>query len=104
LLDAAADYDVVLVDAPPILVSVDAEIIACQADVVVLVIEAESVTREELRRAVKSLERLKVRAFSALLNRVRLNENSGFATVALQEFLTGAGAPASRLLTPWLWK
>lgn len=104
LLDAGGDYDVVLVDAPPILASVDAEIIACQVDVVVLVIEAESVTRDELRRAAKSLERLKVRAISTLLNRVRLNEASGLAAVALQEFLTGAGAPSPRLLTPWLWR
>ena len=97
-------YDVVLVDTPPILVSADAEIIACLADVVVLVIEAESVTKEELRRAAKNLERLKVRAISALLNRVRRDEPSGLASVAVQEFLTGSGAPTRRLLSPWLWK
>jgi Mrp family chromosome partitioning ATPase len=101
---AAEGYDAVLVDAPPILVSVDAEIIACQADVVVLIIEAESVTKEELRRAAKTLERLRVRAISTLFNRVRRNEPSGLAAVAVQEFLTGSRTTASRLFTPWLWK
>ncbi len=104
LRHAADAYDIILVDTPPILVSVDAEIIACTADVVVLVIEAESATKEELRRAAKSLERMNVRAISTLLNRVRLSEPSGAASTALQEFRTGAAAPHSRFFTPWLWK
>jgi succinoglycan biosynthesis transport protein ExoP len=104
LHQAVEDYDVVLVDAPPILVSVDAEIVAGLADVAVLVIEADSVTKEELRRAAKSLERLSVRAISSLLNRVRCDESTGLAAIALNEFLTGAAAPVPRLLSPWLWR
>jgi Mrp family chromosome partitioning ATPase/capsular polysaccharide biosynthesis protein len=104
LRNALEAYDLVLVDIPPILASVDAEIVACSADVVVLVIEAGSVTREELRRAAKSLERMSVRAVSALLNKVRLDEPTGLAAVALNEFLTGARTPGPRVFTPWLWR
>jgi len=103
LRQAAEVYSVVLVDIPPILVSVDAEFIARNADVVVLVIEAESVTKPELRRAAKSLERIRVPAVSALLNRVRGKESGGFAEDALQEFQTGATKPAARWFRPWLW-
>jgi polysaccharide biosynthesis transport protein len=104
LHQTTASYDLILVDAPPILVSVDAEIIAGLADVAVLVIEAESVTKEELRRAAKGLERLNVRAICSLFNRVRSDEATGLASVALNEFLTGSAAPAPRLLSPWLWR
>jgi succinoglycan biosynthesis transport protein ExoP len=105
LLNHVADhYDVILIDAPPILVSVDAEMITRLADAVVLVIEAESVNKAELRRAARSLERLQVRAISTLFNRVRRNEASGLAATAAQEFLTGSAAPPSRLLSPWLWR
>jgi Mrp family chromosome partitioning ATPase/capsular polysaccharide biosynthesis protein len=104
LRQAAETYDVVVVDTPPILASVDAEIVACSADVVILVIEAGSVTKQELRRAAKTLERLNIRAISALLNKVRTDEPTGLAAVALNEFLTGSAPPASRLLSPWLWR
>ena len=104
LRQATETYDIVVVDAPPILVSVDAEIIAGTADVVVLVIEAGAVTKEELRRAAKILERLNVRAISALLNKVRLDEPTGLAAVALAEFRTGSAPPVPRLLSPWLWR
>ncbi len=104
LRQAAQAYRVVLVDIPPILISVDAEFIAATADVVVLVIEAESVTKAELTRAAKSLERMKVPAVSALLNRMRGSEANGFGTAALNEFTMGAAPPPSRWFSPWLWK
>ncbi len=101
LRDAATAYDMVLVDLPPILVSVDAEYIARVADVVVLVVEAESVTRAELVRAASTIERLKVTAVSAVLNRVRARSAGGFARAALQEFRTGSTAPPSGLARLW---
>jgi Mrp family chromosome partitioning ATPase/capsular polysaccharide biosynthesis protein len=104
LRQAADAYDIVIVDVPPILASVDAEIVASCADVVVLVVEASSVTKDELRRAAKALERLNVRAVSALLNKVRRDEPTGLAATALDEYLNGSAQPAPRLLTPWLWR
>ena len=104
LYQAAQTYDIVLIDTPPILASVDAEILACSADVVALVVEAESVTREELRRAAKSLERLNVRAVSAIFNKVRRDEATGVAATVLHEFLTGTTMPAQQIFSPWLWR
>jgi succinoglycan biosynthesis transport protein ExoP len=103
LRQAAETYRVVLVDIPPILVSVDAEFIARIADVAVLVVEAQSVTKAELQRAAKSLERLNVPAVSVVLNRVRGHASGGFARAALREFETGSAAPRSKWFSPWLW-
>jgi polysaccharide biosynthesis transport protein len=104
LRQAAAAYPVTLVDIPPILISADAEFIARSADVVVLVVEAESVTRTELARAAKTLERIKAQAVSVVLNRVRGFEEGGFGNAALEEFTTGKVKPPARWLSPWLWR
>jgi CO dehydrogenase nickel-insertion accessory protein CooC1 len=104
LRQAAEIYDVVVVDTPPVLASVDTEIVASVADVVVLVVEAGSVTKDELRRGAKILERLNVRAISALLNKVRRDEPTGVAAVALDEYRTGAAPTGPPLLSPWLWR
>ena len=80
ILRASADaYEVVLIDLPPILASVDAEFIARGADVTVLVIEANAVNRDELKRAAACLERIKVAAVSAVLNKVAPDAGDGFA-------------------------
>ncbi len=100
LRQAAVAYSVILVDLPPILVSVDAEYITRSADVAVLVVEAGSVTKEELRRAARTLERLQVPAVSVIMNRVK----GPAAEAALQEFTTGSGPKASKWSSPWLWK
>ena len=104
LRHAAHDYDLVFVDAPPVLASVDAEMIARSADVVVLVIEADSVTKDELRRAAKTLERLDIRAISAVFNRVRRDEPSGVAATSVDEFMTGATTKTKHRFSPWLWR
>ncbi len=101
---AAQDYDLVLVDAPPVLASVDTEMIARTADVVVLVIEAGAVTKEELRRTVKILKQLDLRTISALLNRVRRDEASGVAATAIQEFEAGSATQPRSFLARLLWR
>ena len=104
LKQAAESYSVVLVDLPPILVSVDAEFVARVSDVAVLVVEAESVTKGELRRAARSLERIQAPAVSAILNRVRAEAAGGFGAAALEEFQTGSTPKQSKWLSPWLWR
>ena len=104
LRQAAENYQMVLVDIPPILVSADAEFIAHGSDVVVLVIEAESVSKNELQRAGKSLEMLRAPAVSAILNRVQGAAANGFGKRALEEFRTGTTKESSPWLSPWLWK
>jgi Mrp family chromosome partitioning ATPase/uncharacterized protein involved in exopolysaccharide biosynthesis len=104
LQESAAAYSVVLVDLPPILVSVDAEFISRQADVVVLVVEAHAVTRAELLRCAKSLERLAAPGVAVVLNRVRSKAGDGFAAAARQEFRTGISEPPVGLLGRLLWR
>jgi len=97
-------YSMILVDLPPILSSVDAELIAHSADVVVLVVEAENVTKGDLRRAVQVLKRVDPPAVCAVLNRVRLDAAAGFGRAARDEFYHGAAKPAPGWLSPWLWR
>lgn len=105
ILRASRDcYDIVLIDLPPILVSADAEFIARGADVAVLVIEAEAVTKDELNRAAACLERIGVRAVSAVLNRVRLGAGDGFASRARHEFQTGVSPAPNGLLSRLFWR
>lgn len=103
LRDSTASYRAILVDLPPILVSVDAEFLARTADVVILVIESQAVNKDELARAASSLERLHVSAVSAVLNRVRLNGKDGAAESALHEFRFGSAAKPSGWLRRLLW-
>jgi succinoglycan biosynthesis transport protein ExoP len=97
-------YAIVLIDLPPILVSVDAEFIARGADVAVLVIEADAVSKDELKRAAACLARIQVPAVSAVLNRVALDSGDGFARNALQEFTTGTAPLAKNWFARRFWK
>ena len=99
ILRASAEaYSVVFIDLPPILVSVDAEFIARGADVAVLVVEADTVTKDELKRAAACLERIKVAAVSAVLNKVSIDAGDGFAREARAQFISGALSPCEQLV------
>ena len=52
------DYDIVLIDASPILISADTEYLARVADGTVLIVQSGRTTRAQLNRAAKLLERL----------------------------------------------
>lgn len=97
-------YSMILVDLPPILSSVDAELIARAADVVILVIEAESAMKGDLRRAAQVLKRIDPPAVCTVVNRVRAAAASGFGQTARDEFYKGAPRPAPVWKSPWLWK
>ena len=64
------EYDVVLIDASPLLISADTEYLARIADGTVLVVQSGRTTRAHLRRAAQLLERLHVPGVSIALNRV----------------------------------
>ncbi len=68
--DLTMDYDVVLIDAAPILISAEAEYLARFADVTMLVAEAGKTTRAELVRATRLLERLQIPGMSVVLNKM----------------------------------
>jgi succinoglycan biosynthesis transport protein ExoP len=54
----SSEYDIVLIDAAPILLSAETEYLARMADVTVLVIEAGKTKKAWLTRAARLLERL----------------------------------------------
>ena len=66
----SADYDIVLIDAAPILISAESEYLARMADVTVLVSEAGKTKKAWLTRAARLLERLGIAGAAAVVNKV----------------------------------
>lgn len=66
------DYEFIMVDSPPLMLSTDAKFISQLADVTVLIVTAELVREKELFRAVKTLDKIGVEVISVILNRVKL--------------------------------
>ena len=66
----SSEYDIVLIDAAPILISAETEYLARMADVTVLVSEAGKTKKAWLTRAARLLERLGVAGAAAVVNKV----------------------------------
>jgi uncharacterized protein involved in exopolysaccharide biosynthesis len=66
----SADYDIVLIDAAPILISAETEYLARMADVTILVAEAGKTQKAWLTRAARLLERLGPSGAAAIVNKV----------------------------------
>jgi cellulose biosynthesis protein BcsQ len=99
-----AGFDAVIIDAPPILLSADAEALVRAAGLTILVIEAESLPKAVVKRALRSLEKLEPRAMGAVVNRVRLLARGGYFSEALSEQSEGRRAEKPAWLSPWLWR
>jgi capsular exopolysaccharide synthesis family protein len=69
ITELRAEFDYVLVDAPPVNLYADATLLGGLADGVVLVLQANSTRREAARKAKESLESAKVRVCGAVLNK-----------------------------------
>jgi succinoglycan biosynthesis transport protein ExoP len=65
-----ADYDIVLIDAAPLLLSAETEYLARMADVTVMVAEAGRTKKAWLTRNARLLERLGVAGAAAIVNKV----------------------------------
>jgi hypothetical protein len=66
----SAEYDIVLIDAAPILISAETEYLARMADVTVIVSEAGKTKKAWLTRAARLLEKLGVSGAAAVVNKV----------------------------------
>jgi len=66
----SAEYDIVLIDAAPLLISAETEYLARMADVTVLVSEAGKTHKAWLTRSARLLERLGVAGAAAVVNKV----------------------------------
>jgi polysaccharide biosynthesis transport protein len=105
--DLTSEYDLVLIDATPLLISAETEYLSRFADITVLVSEAGKTRKTQLLRASRLLERLRVRGIAAVINKVSLVRASQAMRDDLREFEahvnrmnmrwrpgTSAGAPA----------
>jgi len=71
--DVTSEYDIVLIDASPIMISAETEFLARLVDVTILVSEAGRTTQPQLVRCARLLERLQVQGMAAILNKVSLS-------------------------------
>ena len=97
-------YPIILIDGPPLLLSGDAEYLASIVDVALLIAEAQVVTKAEVRRAARTLERLNPHAVGAVLNRVQIWSLGGYYRETIQEYKTATKTAPSVVSSPWLWK
>lgn len=65
-----AEFDYVVIDAPPLLAVTDAAVLSTLVDGTILVVGAGLVRREQLERALSQLERVEARVLGTVLNRV----------------------------------
>lgn len=78
LEDAAADYDLVLVDAPPMLGLAEPIQIACATDGVILIAQAGQTNQDAVAAALGTLQRLDVHVLGLVLNKVRRQMSSTY--------------------------
>ena len=89
------DYDFIMVDSPPLMLSTDAKFISQLADVTVLIVDAEAVTEKELYRAVKMLDKIGVEVISVVLNRAKLKRGKYYKS-AINNYYQFVGANRDR--------
>ena len=68
--DLTMDFDLVLIDATPILISAETEYLARFADVTILIAEASNTTKAQLIRAARLLERLQIPGMAVIINKI----------------------------------
>lgn len=79
-------YSIVLIDAPPVLLSADVEFMASVADMSLLVIGAKLVKPGELKRAARILERADPRIISFIVTRLEISLGGGYYQKMVQEY------------------
>lgn len=94
-------YDLVLLDAPPLLPSADAELLVDAAGQVFLVVEVPEVTKAQVQRARLQLARLDPEAVGLVVNRVPLARGPEALREQVVESVTG-GRFRDFMSTSWL--
>ncbi|MGN7381661.1 MULTISPECIES: CpsD/CapB family tyrosine-protein kinase [unclassified Paenibacillus] len=87
LEELRTQYDVILMDTPPVLVVTDAQLIAAKSDGVLMVIDSGKVKRESALKAKASLELVQARMLGVVLNNVdqRRSEDSYYYYYGAEE-------------------
>src|SRR5512134_3512365 len=91
----SAEYDIVLIDTPPVLPVTDSAIVAGQADGVLLVYQAGKVGRLVLKRAKAHLESTRAKVWGVVLNDVQ-TEVAGYNYTHYYTHYYGEETPSSR--------
>lgn len=73
------DYDIVIIDTPPVATVVDAAILAKYADGAALVVESEVTGRKIFQRAKEQLDRSGVRFLGVILNKVNMSKSGYYS-------------------------
>lgn len=79
-------YQLVLIDAPPVLLSADVEFLSSLADMTLLVIGAKLVQPGELKRAARILERADPRIISFIVTRLEISPGGGYYQKMVQDY------------------
>jgi len=95
LREVSAEYDIVLIDTPPVLPVTDSAIVAAQADGVLLVYQAGKVGRLVLKRAKAHLESTRAKVWGVVLNDVQ-TEVSGYTYTHYYTHYYGEETPSPR--------
>ena len=72
------EYDLVIVDTPPILAVSDALIVSQSVDGALLVVDAQGTNRKAAMQAKLALEQVNARLLGVILNRVKKNRGEGY--------------------------
>ncbi|MEW6039003.1 MAG: chain length determinant protein [Pseudomonadota bacterium] len=88
-----AAYDMVLVDAPPILLSADAEYLVQISDVTLLLVGAGQVKPGELRRAAAILQKIDPKAVGFVVTRLEVYQGGGYYAKLAEEFAVADATP-----------
>jgi hypothetical protein len=105
LAEIREEYDVVLIDTPPVLPVTDAAIVASQVDGVILVYQAGKVGRLVLKRAKAHLESARAKVWGVVLNDVQ-TEIAGYTYTHYYTHYYGEETPGDDMPTPLqrLWQ
>jgi succinoglycan biosynthesis transport protein ExoP len=88
-------YEIILIDAPPILFSSDAELLASGAHAAVLVVEAERTDIGEVHRAVQIMRQLGPPLIQVVVNRVRDSRGLGYYSELVEQYEAAGRARTS---------
>lgn len=103
IAELGSRYAMVLIDAPPLLVTSNAEVLAQMANAAVLVVPANAVRRPTLQAAARALERLSLAVVGTVLNRVRVDEHARALAPLLPKEGLEAAEPVGARVQRWLW-
>jgi uncharacterized protein involved in exopolysaccharide biosynthesis/Mrp family chromosome partitioning ATPase len=99
LAEIREEYDVVLIDTPPVLPVTDSAIVASQVDGVILVYQAGKVGRLVLKRAKAHLESARAKVWGVVLNDVQ-TEIAGYTYTHYYTHYYGEETPGDDMPTP----